>query len=321
MTTPAIPQAGSSPVLAPPLQRWQAWQALGHDLESLLLQPRAQPDFLSRIQALARTLDRLMVEDDNLGVFEAIRISPDKLARYGVLHSLHTAVVAWLVASRKEWSVERRRVLVQAALTMNIAVTSLQTTLALQPGGMQPGQQAQMRQHPLEGMRLLQSLGVGDEEWLDAVAQHHEQPKGKGYPMGLETCSEMADVLRTCDVFCAKMSPRAGRVALLSPTAAAAIFRHRSANYFGATVVTTLGLYPPGSLVALGSGEQAMVLRRTPNPHGPLVAMLTDPSGQPLPAPQPAVAGTARVAKVRGPGQDAGLAGLFPPEVVLAASA
>jgi HD-GYP domain-containing protein (c-di-GMP phosphodiesterase class II) len=178
-----------------------------------------------------------------------------------------------------------------------------------------------MREHPLDSMRLLRSLGVDEEEWLDAVAQHHEQPQGKGYPLALEACTELADVLRTCDVFCAKMSPRAGRVALLGPTAAAAIFRHRSANYFGATVVTTLGLYPPGSLVGLETGEQAMVLRRTRNPHQPEVALLTDGHGAPLAAPRHAATGPAHHRRVAGPGRDASLATLFPAQAVVAAAA
>lgn len=304
----------------PTLQRWQAWLALSDRLEQVLLWPGRANSFCSEIEACGAELMRLMNEDDDVGVFEVVRISPAKLPRYGVLHSLHTAVVVWLIARRKEWGEARTLVAVQAALTMNIAVTALQTELAQHHGPMRSDQQAQMRQHPLDGARMLQALGVNDEDWLTAVAQHHEQPGARGYPLALEATTELADVLRTCDVFCAKMSPRAGRTAMLSPSAAAAIFRHSSAGYFGATVVTTMGLYPPGSLVGLGSGESAIVVQRTRDPQRPQVALLTDPEGQALPQPERSATGKALGRPVVGAAPDAHLAQLFAPEQILAAS-
>jgi len=299
------------------VSRWLAWQTLGDRLEALLTQTGAADQFTTTLRVLADELLQLMQEDDDLGVFEVVRISPDKLSRYGALHSLHTAVVVALVARRKEWPASRQLTAVQAALTMNVAVTDLHTELAMHPGGMSSEQHSRMQSHPLDSERMLRSLGVDDEEWLTAVAQHHEQPGGKGYPLGLLEVSELADVLRTCDVFCAKMSPRAGRTAMLSPTAAAAIFRQRSAGYFGATVVSELGLYPPGCLVGLTSGEQAMVLQRTRDPHRPRVALLTDHEGQPLNNPESSATGKALGRGVVGAAPDAALATLFPPEQLL----
>ena len=299
------------------VSRWLAWQTLGDRLEALLQAPQSAEDFPLSLGVMADELLQLMREDDDLGVFEVVRISPDKLSRYGALHSLHTAVVVALVGRRKEWPLSRQLSAVQAAMTMNISVTELQTELALHPGGMNAEQQDRMRSHPVDSERLLRSLGVTDEEWLQAVAQHHEQPGGKGYPLALLEVSELADVLRTCDVFCAKMSPRAGRTAMLSPTAAAAIFRQRSAGYFGATVVSELGLYPPGCLVGLSSGEQALVLQRTRDPHRPRVALLTDTDGQPLDAPQASATGKALGRGVVGAAPDAQLATLFPPAQLL----
>jgi HD-GYP domain-containing protein (c-di-GMP phosphodiesterase class II) len=301
----------------PTLARWHAWQQLADALERLLLAPQLAADFPLALREVTQQIDDLMSSDTDLGMFEVVRISPDKLARYGALHSLHTACVVWLVAHRKEWTVAKRMSALQAALTMNIAVTDLQTILAQQAGPMDADQQSRIHNHALDSERLLRSLGVSDELWLTAVAEHHEQPGCKGYPRGLPTTSELADLLRTCDVFCAKMSPRAGRTAMLSPKAAEAIFRHRSANFFGATVVTTMGLYPPGSLVTLGSGEQAMVTERTQNPLRPIIALLTDTEGQALDAPQASGTDATGARKVVGPAASAAPAQLFPPTDVL----
>lgn len=299
------------------LGRWQALQTLGERLERLLLAPQATENFLATLEGLSLELDGLMTVDVDLGVFEVVRISPDKLSRYGALHSLHTACVVWLVARRKEWVAAKRLTAMKAALTMNIAVTDLQTTLALQMGPMDEAQRQHMRDHPLNGERLLRSLGVTDEDWLTAVAQHHEQPDGRGYPLGLTKVTDLADVLRTCDVFCAKMSPRTGRPAMLSPSAALSIFQQRSANKFGATVVTTIGVFPPGALVSLATGEQAIVTERTMDPLRPMVALLTDERGTPLSEPVAAATGKDAGRPVAGAAKDATLAEIFPPTEVL----
>ena len=302
----------------PALSRWQMLQALGDRLEQLLLAPGSTADgFVPTLDALTRELDTLMFQDVDLAVFEVVRIGSDKLSRYGALHSLHTACVVWLVARRKEWVDGKRLTALKAALTMNIAVTDLQTTLALQTGPMEELQRQRMRNHPLDGMHLLKGLGVEDADWLDAVAQHHEQPDGQGYPLGLTKVTELADVLRTCDVFCAKMSPRAGRPAMLSPSAAVSIFRQQSANKFGATVVTTIGVFPPGALVSLATGEQAIVTERTRDPLRPMVALLTGTDGAPLDEPVAAPTGKDAGRPVAGAAKDASLANLFPTTDVL----
>lgn len=309
--------AEANPPEHPTLGRWQALQALAERLEGLLLAPQATDDFPATLHTLANELDGLMADDVDLGVFEVVRISPDKLSRYGSLHSLHTACVVWLVAHRKEWTAGKRLSALKAALTMNIAVTALQTTLALQAGPLDDAQRQHMNEHPLDGERLLRSLGVADEDWLAAVAQHHEQPDGRGYPLGLTRVTDLADVLRTCDVFCAKMSPRTGRPAMLSPSAAMSIFHQRSANKFGASVVSTIGVFPPGALVSLNTGEQAIVTARTTDPLRPMVALLTDERGQPLDAPVGAATGKDAGRPVAGAARDAALAELFPPTDVL----
>jgi len=301
----------------PALGRWQALQSLSERLDRLLLSPQADGDFPATLHSLTVELDALMSTDVDLGVFEVVRISPDKLSRYGSLHSLHTACVVWLVAHRKEWTLPKRLCALKAALTMNLAVTALQTTLALQVGPLDDAQRQSIREHPLESEALLRSLGVTDEDWLTAVAQHHEQPDGLGYPMGVSRVTDLADVLRTCDVFCAKMSPRTGRPAMLSPTAAMSIFHQRSANKFGASVVSTIGVFPPGALVSLNTGEQAIVTARTTDPLRPMVALLTDERGQPLDAPVGAATGKDAGRPVAGAARDAGLAELFTPTDVL----
>lgn len=253
---------------------WHQWQALADDLMPLLLTPRTCHDFLGDISVCAGTVMSLIRQAPDIGIFHMVFPNPDKMHRYSVLHAMHTAMLLALIGQRKDWGDKRTASAVKAGLTMNLSITNLQIELALQSAPLTTAQREAIDTHPLTSWKLLQDLGVQDEEWLIAVAQHHEQPDGKGYPQGLTELHQMADAIRTCDVFGAKISPRIGRTGMPTPRAASEIFRQRSAGYFGATIIRELGLYPPGCLVELATGHHAVVVKRSCDPNAPDVVTL-----------------------------------------------
>ncbi|MFX7922516.1 HD domain-containing phosphohydrolase, partial [Acinetobacter baumannii] len=87
----------------------------------------------------------------------------------------------------------------------------LQGRLASRGGKLLPPQRAAINRHPDEAVAWLRNAGLADTEWLTAVAQHHEQPGGGGYPQGLAEPSETAQLLRLADIFLAKLASRGGR--------------------------------------------------------------------------------------------------------------
>lgn len=300
------------------LLRWSRWQDLSEWLEPLLLSPGNSASFVADINHCAHTLVKLVDEDPDLAIFHIVHASPDKMARYGILHSMHTGMLITLVGRRKDWIGPRIDSAVKAALTMNLSITALQIVLAQQVDPPTADQRQAIAAHPLATWHMLRQLGVTDEDWLIAVAQHHEQPDGKGYPQGLTDVNQTADALRTCDVFGAKLSPRISRNGMLSTRAAAEIFRQRSAGYFGATIIRELGLYPPGCLVELNTGEQGVVIRRTNDPMAPEVVLLTDELGQRRQAPIKARTGRAHGRSVIGASENDAAASYFDANQVLA---
>ena len=73
----------------------------------------------------------------------------------------------------------------------------------------------------------------------------------------LTKVTELADVLRNLRCFCAKMSPRVG--ARVEPHGGGVdLSGSRKANKFGATVVTTIGVFHHPRWVSLTTGEQAL---------------------------------------------------------------
>ncbi|HET8870897.1 MAG TPA: HD domain-containing phosphohydrolase [Aquabacterium sp.] len=306
-----------TPVVTPTLLRWSQWQDLSEWLEPLLLTPGNSTAFVADINRCAHTLIELVEQDPDLAIFHIVHACPEKMARYGILHSMHTGMLLTLVGKRKDWVRPRIDSAVKAALTMNLSITALQITLAQQVAPPTSEQRQAIAAHPLATWHMLRQLGVTDEDWLIAVAQHHEQPDGKGYPQGLTEINQTADALRTCDVFGAKLSPRVSRSGMLSTRAAAEIFRQRSAGYFGATIIRELGLYPPGCLVELNTGEQGIVVRRTRDPMSPEIVVLTNELGERRDTPIKTLTGKAHGRMVIGAAENDAVGSFFNPAAVL----
>ncbi len=219
-------------------------------------------------------------------LFQILRHDQTRLQSYGVSHSLHCAAVCCLTGKRMGWDEGQRRMLVGAALSMNLSMIELQGRLAVQSAPPTPDQRAAIHAHPVKSAELLMAAGVTDKLWLDAVEQHHELTDGGGYPHRRTDVAELAQALHYTDVFTAKLSARSSRLALAPNVAARAIFTGSSGHPLAAALIKEFGIYPPGCFVRLASGEIAIVVQRGQTVSTPVVACLTNLAGQPMMRPQ-----------------------------------
>lgn len=242
--------------------------------------------FAAALDQVARPVLALIERDPDLAIFQVVRQEAAGHAQYGVMHSLHTAIASHLVARRLQWDATRVRTVFKAALTMNLSMLELQGRLALQLGPPTAAQRQAIHEHPLRSAEMLHAWGIDDEEWLEAVAQHHEIAGGSGYPRQLREVGDMAGLLRRADAYTAKLSARATRCALPAHRAGRDLFMQDQGHPMAAAIVKEFGVYPPGSFVRLHSGEMGVVVRRGPHANTPLVATLTNRQGEPLITPQ-----------------------------------
>lgn len=226
----------------------------------------------------------LIDRDADIAIYHLLRQERRQLFLYGYWHAIHTAILCRLMAEKLLWEPARQRVLVKAALTMNIASADLQGRLAVQEVPITERQRKQLHGHALLAAERLRGFGVADAEWLEAVENHHERADGSGYPRGLRDSSPLAQALRHADVFGAKITARANRPALSLQDAARQLFKEDQGGPFATALIRSLGIYPPGELVKLQSGELAVVVRRGADANKPLVACITDTLGQPVPS-------------------------------------
>lgn len=208
--------------------------------------------------------------------------------RYGTIHALHSATFCELVAQGHVRDNGLRAKLVAAALTRDIGFLELQDELDRQSEPLTREQQDEVREHPLSSVRLLREAGVQDESWLDAVGQHHERLNGGGYPASLvgERIGGWARILGIVDIYSALTKTRAYRPAIQGPHAVRTLLENRGSSVDPALaqeLIRILGLWPPGLLVRLASGETAVVVRRTANLKAPEIRVIADADGRQLP--------------------------------------
>ena len=245
----------------------------------------AKEGFVDALEEATPAVIALVERDPDLAIFQVLRQDGNEYVQYGCTHSIHAAITALLVAQRLGWGEADAQRAFKAALTMNVSMLELQGELATQFRPVSDEQREAIRAHPTFSVRMLELAGVTDRDWLRAVAEHHETPDGQGYPSGLREVCDTAALIRRADIYTAKLSPRASRAAMAADQAGRAMFMQDPGHPMTAALVKEFGVYPPGCLVRLASGETGIVVRRGPTVTTPAVAVLSSASGQALFAP------------------------------------
>ncbi|MEO8152242.1 MAG: HD domain-containing phosphohydrolase [Rhizobacter sp.] len=267
---------------APNVSLFGLWDRLFFRLERAVKGIGEDAGFPARIDELAMNLVQLVERDADIGIFLSVRQDAHRFGIYGLSHAVFTAMICFLMSHRMGWPRERCLLLVKAALTMNMSVFELQGRLAAQGVPMLQEQKNLLENHPLKSAQMLRAAGVTDKEWITAVEQHHEWIDGSGYPNKLTEMSEMGKALKYADVFMAKISPRAIRQPLTVQEAARQLFKLDGGGPMAMAIIKEFGIYPPGEVVKLKSGELAVVIRRTASANTPLAVSITDKGGMPV---------------------------------------
>ena len=265
-----------------PLNIFGLWDQTTDTLHKLMASGPNQPDFSGHMDHFARHILELVDLNPDIAIYRSVRQDNAKNYYYGYAHSVHTAMLCILMARHLTWSESRMLSLVKAALSMNMTILELQGQMAGHADPIKDKQREAIHMHPAQCSELLEKAGITDDDWLDAVAQHHERSGGGGYPLGRTDPCEMAIALRTADVFMARISPRALRPAMAIQDAVRELHREDKGGPVSTAIIKVLGIYPPGDFVKLASGELGLVVQRTSMLRAPIVSVITDTAGHPV---------------------------------------
>lgn len=148
-----------------------------------------------------------------------------------------------------------------------------------------------MRRHTVEGAEILRRTPEMPILAPVVAFEHHLRLDGTGYPVGAtRSALNLGTMLCSiADVYDAMRSQRAYQKAFPSERVLAVLKRSEGPQFDQHLVrrfVQLLGIYPPGNLVKISSGEVAVVTRvHAPDPYRPRVRVIFDKDGTRLDLP------------------------------------
>jgi putative nucleotidyltransferase with HDIG domain len=207
---------------------------------------------------------------------------------YTAEHCLRVCILA--VSLGREMGVSRADLdtLGLAGLLHDVGKMKVPDAILNKPARLDDDEMDIMRQHSILGAELLMTK----QGLPDIVAQvallHHERISGEGYPRKLSgtRIPLFARLVSIVDAYDAMTSERCYKDAMTSMDALSILYKCRGTDYDEPMVeafIRLIGIYPPGSLVELNSGEVALVISNNQSRLRPLLMIRLDAEKAPVP--------------------------------------
>jgi hypothetical protein len=247
-------------------------------------------------QPFLELAEEVLTDAQDCGPLRFLEGDPRRPAHFIACHGLTTARVAGRIIRHDPELRGRALDVLLAALVHDVGMLRVPAALLAHPGPLDDEQRRAVEAHCHLGVSLVAPLLL-DAPWLaEAVRGHHERLDGTGYPDGLREfqIKPLTRLLAVCDVyagFCTNRAHRPARETRTALTDTLLLAEQGQLDRHYAECLLNLSFYPVGSVVELADGAVGVVVA-TPQPRldlnspaRPVVALLTDTQGQPLPLP------------------------------------
>lgn len=200
-------------------------------------------------------------------LFMARMSEKDELLRQ---RAVNTCVYAIIVGRMGGMKPKHLAELGMCGLLYDIGTLAIANELLSKPGKFNEMERAVIRQHTQIGRDILLSGTTVHRKAAEVAYTHHEYLDGSGYPQGLSghELSVYCRIVAVVEKYNAFISPRYHRPAYTHLDAIDTLNALAKKNKLDSKVVGAftahLGVYPPGSIVELSSGEKAIVLETNP---------------------------------------------------------
>lgn len=204
---------------------------------------------------------------------------------YTFTHSANVAILSVTLASNILNDPKLLNQLARAALLHDIGKTRIPQAVLNKPGKLTGEEWDLMRQHPILGVKILEQQEEVNDLAVLITCQHHMKYDKSGYPeieapSGLHPLSLVVNI---CDVYDAITSKRAYKKPFPSDKALSIMMRLIGCDFepqLFKIFTQMIGVYPPGTLVRLNTGELAVTRRvQTHALLLPEVKIITNASG------------------------------------------
>lgn len=188
---------------------------------------------------------------------------------YTAEHSLRVSVMSVALGRELDLLEQELEDLGVAGMLHDVGKVRIPNEILNKEGALSSEEYEIIKTHTTAGRKLLMSKSDVPPVTVDVAYCHHEQPNGKGYPRGVtaEKIPYFAKIVAVVDAFDAITSDRVyskGRSVL----EALRILYDCRGQHFDEEIVRALirliGIYPPGHIAELSSGEVGIILSCPP---------------------------------------------------------
>lgn len=217
------------------------------------------------------------------------RLREQDIATYG--HGLQVSVYLTSFGRHLGFPKAQLAHLAQVGLLLDIGKIRLPRGLLDKPGRLSDEEFETAKGHVAQGLAILSETPGFDAEILRGIEQHHERMNGSGYPRSLvgEEIGVFGRMSGIVDCFAALTNHRPYAAAVSSYEALRNITAWGGEFFHEALVqqfVSSVGVFPVGSLIELSSGEVAVVVEHSKVRRlKPRVLVVTGPDKTPAPFP------------------------------------
>ena len=192
-----------------------------------------------------------------------------KAAEEHYYHALNVTTLSLLLGRQLGLNSEDCHTLGLGALLHDIGKLQIPSKVLLKNEPLTRPEQQLLQLHCEFGLRMGQKL-MFDDEVLRIIHEHHEYCDGSGYPRrlheaGIARLSRLVCITNHFDNLCNPLNPRN---ALTPHEALGLMFKHQQSRLDAVALkafIRVMGVYPPGSLVALDDERFGIVLGMNPS--------------------------------------------------------
>jgi len=223
-------------------------------------------------------VDSILRNDDALLLLTKLKNKDE----YTAEHCLNVSILSAAFGKKLGLLEEEIRTLGLCGLLHDIGKAKVPGNILQKPGGLTPEEYGIMQNHANWGRDMLMALPRVVHATVDVAYNHHERLDGKGYPRGLVDYQipYFAKIVAIVDTYDAITSNRVYDQGRSSMEALEIIHRFRGSQFdpdLTREFVLMIGIYPPGSIVEMKSGEVAIVIASNPrNRRKPKVMLVRD---------------------------------------------
>ncbi len=226
--------------------------------QNLLQNPaKAIDDSQHFISLLANTL----LADQDISV----HLMSDKVAgEETYYHSLNVAVLAMLLARAMGCEAEAVKTIGMGALFHDVGLVDVPDRVRMKKEARNSAEEQIYRQHCAFGVEIARRVKL-PAEVIAVIGLHHEHMDGSGYPQGLKgealpAAARIVSAVERYDELCNPPQLEAGLTPHEALSALYARERARFAPEVLSTLIRTLGVYPPGTVVKLSNESIGLVV-------------------------------------------------------------